>query len=69
MQADSYNFEIKCRRCGEMTERSFAEKKDISYQGFQRSMENRIYSPRQYMCSNCGKYTVQEVVSFTDDRD
>lgn len=58
-----YQVETKCRRCG-----NFADwcsiKRTEPYIDFLTLVRDEIQFPRLLECNNCGKNTIQDVVSY-----
>lgn len=61
---DYWNYETKCRRCGDFTTWPSIPKSRFKWVEFAESVQDRINNPRQFGCHKCGKMTVQDVVSY-----
>ena len=66
MTSESYTYETKCRRCGTLKEWFFSNKSMVKWTGFAHVMNDHLTHPRLLSCDNCGKSTIQDVVSYTD---
>ncbi len=62
MSKDKREFEIKCRRCGEIKERHYNVTKLTS--DFIDAMDYMIANPGAYNCSKCNKSTVHDLISY-----
>lgn len=65
MQNKNYNYETKCRRCGELTEWHFSSVDKTAFMDFVKAMIDHIQYPRPHKCKKCKKETVQDVVSYS----
>ena len=63
---NNWEYETKCRRCGEFHKWHFASKAQIEWMGFANAIQDHINSPRQMKCNSCDKKTVQDVVSYSE---
>lgn len=57
-------FETKCRRCGTTEEWFFGEFENVPEPGFYESMNNKLVYPPLCFCKQCGKPTIQDLVSY-----
>ena len=65
MKDKNYNYETKCRRCGNLTEWHFSTADRFRWVQFAEAMQNYIEHPNQLKCDTCKKDTVQDVVAYT----
>ncbi len=65
MKNKNYNYETKCRRCGNLTEWYFSTTDRFTWGQFAEAMQNLIEHPRQSKCDMCKKRTVQDVVAYS----
>lgn len=65
MEAKNYNYETKCRRCGELTDWHFSTTDRFTFLQFAEAMTDHIQFPRRHKCEKCKKETVQDVVSYS----
>lgn len=68
MESKNYEYETKCRRCGNLHEWHFSTADRITWMQFSDAMQDHIEHPRQIKCGKCKKETVQDVVSYTSVR-
>lgn len=64
-EAKNYNYETKCRRCGELTEWYFSNTDRFTFMQFVKVMNDHIQFPRANKCEKCEKDTVQDVVYYS----
>ena len=64
MSRTNYTYEIKCRRCGKLTEMYLAEQSMITRKEFIDFQSEKKDTAIVYQCDDCKKDTVQDVVSF-----
>ena len=69
MSEMQYLYETKCRRCENITEWYFVEKKQLAFRDFEMAMIDYISYPRLRKCDKCDKYTIQDLVSYTNIQD
>ena len=65
MENKNYNYETKCRRCGNLTEWHFSTVDRFTWMQFADAMQDHIEHPRQSKCDTCKKDTVQDVVAYS----
>jgi rRNA maturation protein Nop10 len=59
-----YNYETKCRRCGNLQQWNGLPAERFEYKSFQEMMYSQVQEPRQYRCDKCDRYTVQDVCAY-----
>lgn len=64
MNNEICTYELKCKRCGKLTEIFFCNKGDFDNNKITKFASEKIQYATLEDCSNCGIKTVQEVVSF-----
>ena len=65
-KGSNWEYETKCRKCGNFHKWHFAAKAQIKWMDFANAIRDYINSPRQMHCDSCEKKTVQDVVSYTE---
>jgi hypothetical protein len=61
-----YIYEIKCRRCGGLSEFVFGQKEYITLEQFSRWYYEHMTFPMIQDCTPCNKKTVQDIVSVKE---
>lgn len=64
MEKDNYEYETKCRRCGNFQEWYFAKKDNLKLIDFLTAMSDYAVNPRLQKCSTCDKRTIQDLISY-----
>ena len=62
---DSYEYELKCRRCGDLTLHHFGQKSNINYMLFAKAMTEYGVCPRFSYCKICKINTIQDLTTYT----
>lgn len=62
---DNWEYETKCRRCGNLQMWHFSEKKSFDWLQFANAMQDYIEHPRTFMCNKCRINTVQDVTTYS----
>lgn len=68
MSDKDLEYETKCRRCGNVTRWNFSDRKYTCYTDFNRWAHEHSSFPFISHCDKCLMNTVQDLVSFSDDK-
>jgi hypothetical protein len=61
---NNFIYETKCRRCGDITKRTYAERTPAGFSAFSHDMYERSVKPRPYRCEECKELTAQDVIFY-----
>lgn len=65
---NNWEYETKCRRCDKLNKWHFSSKAETDWYDFVDNIKQRIKEPKSMYCEHCEKHTVQEVVSYTQNK-
>jgi len=69
MSEENYEYETKCRRCGNMTVWHFCRKDQTDRLAWLKWIDHTVTNYTQKPCESCGMDTIQDVVSKEQNYD